>query len=66
VTTVNAEILVGCQDNAIGKRFGHAHEASIGETHGNVGVFLHKLKHWIHILGDLDCGDHGAAPAAER
>ena len=37
VATVNSEILVGRQDDGVGKRFGHANEASIGEAHGNVG-----------------------------
>ena len=36
VATVNSEILVGRQDDGVGKRFGHANEASIGEAHGNV------------------------------
>ena len=44
VATVNSEILVGRQDDRIGKRFGHANEASIGEAHGNVGVFLDQLR----------------------
>ena len=43
VATVNSEILVGRHDDGIGKRFGHANEASIGEAHGNVGVFLDQL-----------------------
>jgi hypothetical protein len=30
VATVNSEILVGREDDRIGKRFGHANEASIG------------------------------------
>jgi hypothetical protein len=61
VATVNAEILVGCQDKAIGERFGHAHEASIGETHGNVGVFLHKLQDWLQVLGDFEGDEQGTA-----
>ena len=43
MATVNSEILVGSEDDGIGKRFGHANEASIGEAHGNVGVFLDQL-----------------------
>ena len=43
VATVNSEILVGRQDDGVGKCFGHANEASIGEAHGNVGVFLDQL-----------------------
>ena len=61
VATVNAEILVGRQDNAIGERFGHSDEASIGKTHGNVAVFLHKLQNWLQILGDLERDEQGTA-----
>jgi hypothetical protein len=39
VAAVNSKILVGCQNDGIGKRFGHANKASIGEAHGNVGYF---------------------------
>ena len=41
MATVNAKILVGRQYNAIGQCFSHTHQASVGETHGNVGVLLH-------------------------
>ena len=61
VATVSAEILIGRQHNAIGERFGHAHEASIGEAHGNVGVFLHKLQDWLQILGNLESDEQGTA-----
>jgi hypothetical protein len=30
VTTVDAEVSVGCQDDTIGQSFRHSHEASIG------------------------------------
>jgi hypothetical protein len=58
VTTVNAEIRVGCQDNAIGKRFGHAYEASNGETHGNVGDDAVRV--------NADKGDDGARNTSAR
>src|SRR5206468_5676789 len=62
VATINAEIIVGRQHNAIGERFCHAHEARIGETHGNVGVLLHKLQDWLQILSDLESDEQDTAP----
>jgi hypothetical protein len=54
VATVNSEILVGRQDDRVGKRFGHANEASIGEAHGNAGVFLDQLRNRLYVLGKLE------------
>jgi hypothetical protein len=61
VATVNSEILVGRQDDRVGKRFGHANETSIGEAHGNVGVFLDQLRNRLYVLGKLEGDDHGTA-----
>jgi hypothetical protein len=62
VATVNSEILVGSEDDGIGKRFGHANEASIGEAHGNVGVLLDQLHDWLQVLGKCE-GDLQSAAA---
>jgi hypothetical protein len=61
VATVNSEILVGRQDDGVGKRFGHANEASIGEAHGNVGVFLDQFGNWLYVQRKLEGDDHGTA-----
>src|ERR1700730_3644326 len=61
VAAVNSEILVGRQDDWVGKRFGHANEASIGEAHGNVGVFLDQLRNGLDVLGKLEGDDDGTA-----
>jgi hypothetical protein len=61
VATVNSEILVGREDDGIGKRFGHANEASIGEAHGNVGIFLDQLHDWLYVLGKCEGNQHSAA-----
>src|SRR6202040_546996 len=61
VATVNSKILVGCQDDGVGKRFGHANETSIGKAHGNVGVFLDQLRNRLYVLGKLEDDDHGTA-----
>jgi hypothetical protein len=50
MATVNSEILVGREDDGIGKRFGQANEASIGEAHGNIGILLDQLHNWLHVL----------------
>jgi hypothetical protein len=36
MASIASEILIGRQDDGISKRFGHANEASISETHRNV------------------------------
>jgi hypothetical protein len=46
--TVNSEILVGRKDAGIGKGFGPANEASIGEAHGHVGILPYQLHDWVH------------------
>jgi len=61
VATVNSEILVGRQDDGVGKRFGHANEASVGEAHGNVGVLLDQLRNRLYIPGKLEGENKGTA-----
>ncbi len=61
VATVNTEILVGRQDDGVGKRFGHTNEASIGEAHGNIGVFLDQLRNRLYVLGKLEGDDQRTA-----
>jgi hypothetical protein len=36
MAAVDAEIGIGGKEDGIGERFGHAHKAAIGETHGHV------------------------------
>jgi hypothetical protein len=62
VATVNSETLVGREHDGIGKRFGHANEASNGEAHGNVGILLDQLQDWLHVLGKWE-GDQQSAAA---
>ena len=61
MATIDSEIPVGGQDNRISKRFGHTNQASIGEAHRNVGVFLDKLSHWLYAFGNLEGDDKGPA-----
>jgi hypothetical protein len=55
------EIFVGREDDGIGKRFGHADEASIGEAHWDVRVFLDQLHDWLYVLGKREGDEHSAA-----
>jgi hypothetical protein len=43
VAPVNAKIGIGSENDSVGAHFGHAYEAGIGETHGDVCVLLHEL-----------------------
>jgi hypothetical protein len=36
------------------ERFGHANEASIGEAHWDVRIFLDQLHDWLYILGNRE------------
>ncbi len=64
VATVNSEISVCGEDDGIGKCFGHANQASIGEAHGNVGILLDQLHDWFHVLGECK-GDQQSATAKQ-
>jgi hypothetical protein len=61
VATVNSEILVGREDDGVGKRFGHSNEASIGKAHGNVGILLDQLHDWLHVFGKRESDQQSAA-----
>jgi hypothetical protein len=49
VSTVDSKILVGRENDGIGKHFGHANEASVGEAHRNVGILLDQSDDWFHV-----------------
>jgi hypothetical protein len=52
MATVNSKTLVGCDDDGLRKRFGHANQARIGEAHWNVGIFLDQLHDWLYVFGN--------------
>jgi hypothetical protein len=62
MTAINAEVLVGREDDGIRKSFGHTNEASIGETHGDVGIFINQLDDRVHVFGQLKGNDEGTPP----
>jgi hypothetical protein len=43
VAPVNAKVGIGGENDGVGAHFGHAYQAGIGETHGEVCVLLHEL-----------------------
>ena len=45
VAAVEVEIVVGGQNDGIGGNFGHADQASVGQAHWHVGVFVHEIEH---------------------
>ena len=59
--TVDSKILVGRENDGIGKRFGHANEASIGEAHRNVGILLDQFHDWFQVLGKCKGNEQSAA-----
>ena len=61
VAAVNAEIGIRGQDDGVGERLGHAHEASIGEAHRHVRVLLNEPHHWLDVLRQIKCNAHGMA-----
>ena len=61
MATVNMEILVSRQDDGVGEGFTHAHEASIGEAHGNVAVLLDKPYDWFQVFSDLESDEQSTA-----
>lgn len=61
VPTVDSKILVGRENEGIGKHFSHANQASIGESHRNVGILLDQFHDWLHVLGKCEGDEQGAA-----
>src|SRR5262245_50841894 len=47
VTAVDAEVGVGGEKNGVWKRFGHAHQAGIRETHGYVRILLDECENRV-------------------
>ena len=42
---IDAEVGIGGENDRVGKRFGHAHKAGVGQAHGHVCVFLQELEY---------------------
>jgi len=48
--SVDAKIGVRRKEHRIGEGFGHAHQASVREAHGYVGVLPHELENFRDVL----------------
>ena len=62
MAAINTEISIGRENDGIGERFSHAHEAGIGEAHGHIRVLLHKLQHDLQLFCQIESKEHGTAP----
>jgi hypothetical protein len=58
---VDPEILVGRQNDGIGKRFGHANQACIGRAHRNVRVLFDHFHNGLYAVGKFEGNQQGAA-----
>lgn len=61
VPSVDAKVGIRGEKDRVGERFGHAHEASVGETHGNVHMLLHELQYLAQVAFQIKGWDNGAA-----
>jgi len=61
MAAVNSEILIGRQDDGISKRFRHANEASIGQTHRNVWILFDQLHNRLDVSGKFEGNQQGLA-----
>lgn len=62
MSTINTKISVGRKDNGVGKRLGHANEASVGEAHRNTRIFFNQLNNWLYVFGKLEADGQGGTP----
>ena len=58
---IDAKVRIGREYDRVRKRFGHAHQASIGKAHGHVRVFLQEHEHGIYVVVQVESGNQGAA-----
>jgi hypothetical protein len=61
VPAIDAEVSVRGEEHRIGERFGHPHEAGVGETHRHVGVLLKEPQERPHVRTEVESEDHGLA-----
>ena len=61
MASIETEILVGRQDDGISKRFRHANEASISQTHRNVGILLDQPHNGLDVFGKFEANQQSTA-----
>src|SRR5712692_5751932 len=65
VPSIDAEVRVGGENDRIGERLCHPNKAGIGETHRQVGIFLHEPQYVLHLLAQME-SRHDCAAAEQR
>ena len=76
MAAVYSEILVGRQDDRISKRFRHTNDASICQTHRNVGILFDQSPNRFDVFGKFEgnqqstaakqCAEIGCATSSEK
>ena len=66
MTAVDAEVGVGGENDGISKRFGHAHQARVGEAHWHVGILVQELQHRLELVAEVEARDQGACLSSPR
>ena len=64
MAAIDAEVGICSENHRLGKRFGHAHQARVGEAHGQVCVLSQELEHWLDPAVQVEgLGQDGLAGA---
>jgi len=61
MAAIDTEVGVSGKYEGIGKRFGHTHEAGIGEAHRHIGVFLQQPQHGFRVIVKIEIHERGTA-----
>ena len=61
MAAVNPKVSVRGEHNRIGQRFGHSHEARIGETHRHVSVLVKQPENPLDFVTKIEAHGHGAS-----
>ncbi len=65
VAAVDAKVAIRGEKHWIGERFSHAHEAGVGEAHGDVLILLHQPQYLFHLRAELEIEDQSTPPAEQ-
>jgi hypothetical protein len=62
VPAIDKKITVSGYDYGIRLNFGHADEASIGQAHRHIGIFVHQRKDGLQLSLQIELRRRKAAP----
>jgi hypothetical protein len=61
VPPINAEVLVGCEQDGISRNLRHPHETGISQVHGHVCIPAEQGKHGVEMFTEGEiCDDRTA------